>query len=94
MCAIIRAGELDKNAALVSNLCANTSDSHGPSIGRSIVQFGAKMTLNEYPTVAHDDLVASLIQTMHQMILKHPLYGSSKRISTLLLAASQQGKLI
>ena len=51
------------------------------------------MTLNEIATAAHH-LMASLIQTIHQMIKKHPQNGSSMATSTLLLAAGQQGKLM
>ena len=45
------------------------------------------MTLGEIPTVAHH-LMASLFQTIHRMIMKHPQNGSSKGISTLLLVTA------
>ena len=45
------------------------------------------------PTAAHH-LMASLIWTIYQRIVKLPQNGSLKGISTLLLPASQQGKLM
>ena len=49
--------------------------------------------LSTNPTSAHH-LMASLILVIYQMITKHPQNGSLKGISTLLLAAGQQGKFM
>ena len=49
--------------------------------------------LDANPIVAHH-LIASRIQGIYRMIMKHPQNGSSKGISTLLLAAGPQGKLM
>ena len=51
----------------------------------------AKTMLNANPPVAHH---LSQIQRIYQMFNKHPQNGSSKGISTLKLAAGQQGKLM
>ena len=58
--------------AFKSNLC-------------QIIQNLAKKMLNVKPTAAHH-LIASQIQTIYQMIRKHPQNGNLKGISTLLLA--------
>ena len=86
--AIIRARELGENSALVSHLCSNAT---GPHLVGSGLGVSRKDDAQENPTVTHH-LIASLIQTIHHMILKHTQNGSWKcisRFSTLLLFASE-----
>ena len=52
-----------------------------------------QITFNEIPSAAHL-LIASLIQTIHKIVLKIQQNLSSKGISTLLCVAGQQGKLM
>ena len=49
--------------------------------------------LDTNPNAAHH-LIASQIRTIYLMITKHPQNGSSKGISTLLLAAGPKGKFM
>ena len=86
--AIIRARELCKTAALVSNLCPNASDP--PLVG--IFSRDDAQQVSHCCTLSDDQLMASLIRTMHQMIMNYPRNESLKGISTLLLAAGPQGK--
>ena len=53
----------------------------------------AKTMLDANPTAAHH-FTASPLQRIHWMITKHPQNGSLKGISTLMLAAGQQTKLM
>ena len=55
--------------------------------------YQARTMLDTNSTVAHH-LIASLIRTIYLMITKHPQNGSLKSLSTLLLAAGQQRKLM
>ena len=84
--AIIRATDWGKTGALES-----LPECIRPSICR---RYDCVSTLNKNSTSAHHHLIASLLQTIHWMILKHPQNGSSNDISTLLLADGSQGKLM
>ena len=80
---ITRARKLVKYAALVSNLCPNASDPH--SVGAYSKD---DAQLESHCCTQSNDLIASLIWIIHQMILKHPQNKSSKGVSTLLLGTS------
>jgi len=82
LCRILRERGLGKAAALKSNLCPNASDPQ--SIGISSKD-------NARRDAAHH---LSLIRRIYRKITKHTQNGSSKGISTLKLAAGQQGKLM
>ena len=84
--AIIWAKRTGRNAALVSIF----TQTH-QTFNRSENQ--AATALSENPKVAHH-LIASLIQTIHLIILKYPHDGSSKGIFILLACTRQLGKLM
>ena len=79
--AIIRARELGENSALVSHLCSNATV---PQLVGSGLGVSRKDDAQENPTVTHH-LIASLIQTIHHMILKqHRMEAGRASLDSLL----------
>ena len=98
---ILRARELDKTAALMSNLCSNAPDPYSVGISRKDDArreshrdccTSSESHCQLYSAAHH--LIASRIRRVHRMITKYPQYGSLKGISTLLVAADPQGKFM
>ena len=90
LCQILQVRALGKTALLLQHKCPIFALTH-QALNRSA--YLALTMLDTNPIMA-DHLMASLIQTIYRMIMKHRQNGSLKGISTLLLPAGLQRKLM